>query len=131
MKRLVLGLIFGVGVIGVSAASEGLSAQYSTCVKNAGGETPEILKCIDSETAVQDKNLNNYYKQAISTINPSRTSALKESQRAWLKQRDAELKFYSDPDGGQAAIINANSHFMSMTVDRAKELKDISESPLN
>lgn len=40
-----------------------------------------------------DKELNNTYKMLMSQLNKSEKKTLKQSQRQWIKYRDAEFKF--------------------------------------
>jgi uncharacterized protein YecT (DUF1311 family) len=50
---------------------------------------------------------------------------LLEAQRAWIKFRDVNCRFYYDPDGGTAALLAGNGCFLQATADRAKELKNL------
>ena len=50
---------------------------------------------------------------------------LLEAQRAWVKFREANCSFYSDPEGGTAALLDGRDCFLQATAERAKELKNL------
>ena len=59
-------------------------------------------------------------------LSPSRKQALVEAERAWIQFRDANCRFYDDPDGGTIARVSANECILNATADRAKELQQLS-----
>jgi uncharacterized protein YecT (DUF1311 family) len=122
-KSLALFIAFSGLVHAAHAEETGLSKQFSTCIDKSGGVTSTMLDCIGSETKVQDARLNKAYKYVIATLSPSRKTELQEAQRAWIKFRDANCRFYLDPDGGTMASVNSADCLMSTTANRAKELE--------
>ena len=126
-KYLAAGILL-IGLSQVASANEtGLSKQFSACMDKSGGATPAMLDCIGSETKRQDVRLNKAYKEVMGQLSPARKNQLREAQRAWLKYRDANCSFYSDPDGGTLATVNANDCLMSATAARAKEIEAFKE----
>jgi uncharacterized protein YecT (DUF1311 family) len=105
----------------------GLTKEYSTCMDNSGGVTSNMLDCIGVETKHQDARLNKAYKEIMTQLSESRKKELKDAQRAWIKYRDANCKFYNDPDGGTMATLNSSDCFMSATASRAKELENLKQ----
>ncbi len=118
---------------GLSGASEAVAedpqytSAFTTCLNASGGTTPGILDCIEVETKVWDKALNDAYKRTMSALPQARRAGLQAAQRAWIKFRDANCTFLNDPDGGQQAHISANECLLRMTAERAKELAAFSE----
>lgn len=86
-----------------------------------------MLGCIAAETSRQDTRLNNAYKRTMASLNATRKKQLQEVQRLWMRYRDANCKFYADPDGGTIAAVNSNSCYMEATAARATELENLKE----
>ena len=63
------------------------------CLDNTGGGTGGIPCFIGNE--LWDRELNNYYGKLKSLLNEKEASALRESQRTWIKERDLSIKFNS------------------------------------
>ena len=82
-----------------------------------------MIDCIVAETSRQDTKLNENYKSLTSKISPKRKQSLLHAQRAWITFRDANCKFYGDPEGGTSARLSANECVLNATADRAKKLK--------
>jgi uncharacterized protein YecT (DUF1311 family) len=59
----------------------------------------------------------------ISKLSPERKKELLEAQRAWIRFRDTNCRFYDDPAAGTSARVSANECVLNATADRAKELK--------
>jgi uncharacterized protein YecT (DUF1311 family) len=62
-----------------------LSAQDCSKAEN----TLAIIACHEGRYEKADKELNKVYGEAMKSLSPSAQQKLKESQRAWLKYRDA------------------------------------------
>jgi uncharacterized protein YecT (DUF1311 family) len=100
-----------------------LSQEYFTCLDKANGVTFAMIDCIVAETSRQDTRLNENYKSLTSKVSPKRKQPLLDAQRAWIRFRDANCKFYGDPAGGTSARLSANECLLNITADRAEELK--------
>lgn len=97
---------------------------YKPCMDKAVS-TQDMIECADKEYLEQDKRLNAAYKALLSRQTPNRASQLLDLQRLWIKYRDANCKFYYDPDGGSIARILANDCMLTTTKDRANELQSM------
>jgi uncharacterized protein YecT (DUF1311 family) len=130
MKSLKYWIIFTSLLLGPAAFAEEdhLSKQFSSCMDKAGGVTASMIDCMSTETKQQDAKLNKAYKDVLSLLSPNRKRQLQEAQRLWIKYREANCKFYYDPEGGTMARVIANNCFMTATADRAKELENIKET---
>jgi uncharacterized protein YecT (DUF1311 family) len=106
-------------------AAEPYTPQLAACLHKAGGVTPDIIDCIGAETKVHDARLNESYKALMATLSEPRKKELLEVQRAWLKYRELNCKFYFDPNGGTIARVEANDCFLKLTAERAVELKSL------
>lgn len=124
----VAALLSGVVGLGEASAEESrYTPVFMACLNASGGATPEILDCIEAETQLWDKVLNDSYKRTMSALPQARRAGLQVAQRAWIKFRDANCTFIDDPDGGQQAHISANECILRMTAERANELASFAE----
>lgn len=106
------------------SAEEGISQQYSSCMDQATS-TQDMLECISAEYQIQDTRLNLAYKVLQQNLSSDRKKQLLETQRLWIKYRDANCQFYDDPEGGSIARLSANVCGMMSTATRAQELEDL------
>ena len=120
---IVLALVLSTPAL--AAADSDMTQEYLTCMDKSKGVTAEMMDCISAETARQDARLNENYKGLMSKVSAKRKKTLLEAQRAWIKFREVNCKFYYDPDGGTAARLAGNDCFLQATADRAKELKNL------
>ena len=109
-------------LIGASAApgvgqAAGLSAKYQACAARAGSNVVQQTVCDQSEIGAQDDRLNKAYQQVMRQLaaRPAQKAALRERQRAWIKERDYSCKLNGDTtDAG--CVLNK-------TTARADELE--------
>lgn len=121
---VVLGVAYFLGIsIAAAENNRELSHEYLACLYKANGVTFAMIDCIAAETSRQDTRLNENYKTLTSKVSPKRKQPLLDAQRAWIRFRDANCKFYGDPEGGTSARLSANECLLNATADRAKELK--------
>ena len=105
-----------------------LSKEYSVCIDKAvEGATADMFACNGDELDRQDARLNNAYKKLISKLSRDRKKALLKAQRAWIKFREANCDYYTDPHGGWGARWNVSGCLLTMTATRAKELEGMLE----
>ena len=116
-------LSFGFGSLAQADDSQ-LSKQFTVCVDKAAGVTSSTVDCITDETKRQDRRLNQAYKNLLVSLSQSRKHELLDTQRLWIKFRDANCNFYYDPDGGSIVRITSANCFMNMTAERAGELEN-------
>jgi len=101
------------------------SQHYNACMNNAGGVTVEMQNCISNEYTRQDARLNLAYRKLTAQVSTSRKRELLTAQRLWIQFRDANCKFYADPNGGTIALLNTDSCMLDMTAQRANELENL------
>ncbi|WP_157272192.1 lysozyme inhibitor LprI family protein [Azohydromonas aeria] len=118
---LVLALLCAAGP--ACARDAGLSPEFSACMDQSNGVTATMLACMSAETRRQDARLNQAYKAVMAQLSEARQKELRDAQRAWLKFREANCRFYADPEGGTIATVNASDCLMSATAARARELE--------
>lgn len=109
------------------AQDKDLTKQYTACLDKANGVTSEMLDCIGTETKYQDERLNKAYKALMAQLSETRKKELQETQRLWIKYREANSHFYADPDGGTMATLFSNDTFLTMTAERASELEALAK----
>jgi uncharacterized protein YecT (DUF1311 family) len=112
---------------GVSAADEGYSATYTTCMDASGGVTVNMLNCMGSEIEQQDARLNQSYKAAMQALEQGQQTQLRDAQRLWIKFRDADCALLGSLTGGTVDSVNRASCFLDMTKKRAEDLAWIAE----
>jgi uncharacterized protein YecT (DUF1311 family) len=124
MGRLIaIGVAYFVSTGLTSVADREMTKEYLTCLDKASGVTVEMINCISAETKRQDVRLNENYNKLGSKLSANRKKALLEAQRAWIKFRDANCRFYYDPEGGSSARVAADECLLNATADRVRELK--------
>lgn len=120
-------LVFALCVCGAlaPAAARGepdYGAEYTACVERAGGNMPAMMECTKAAWARWDKRLNETFKKVTERVGKDRQAQLLAAQRLWVKYRDANCGFYNDPQGGQAAHLEADTCMLRMTAERTNEL---------
>lgn len=113
-------------ILGLQAAyaDSKVSNQYTICM-NKAGNTATMVQCVSNETARQDARLNKAYNGLISKQSKTRKQELQTAQRLWIKYRDANCKFYLDPNGGSIAQVKSANCVMNETLKRANELENL------
>ena len=101
-RLIAIGVAYFVSTGLTSAADREMTKEYLTCLDKASGVTVEMITCISAETKRQDVRLNESYNKLGSKLSANRKKALLEAQRAWIKFRDANCRFYYDPEGGSS-----------------------------
>lgn len=122
-RLIAIGVAYFVSTGLTSAADREMTKEYLTCLDKASGVTAEMITCISAETKRQDVRLNENYNKLGSKLSANRKKALLEAQRAWIKFRDANCRFYYDPEGGSSARVAADECLLNATADRVRELK--------
>lgn len=91
----------------------------------AGGPTIEIMSCVATYADKQDVRLNRAYQAAMGRLKTSREKILlRNAQRAWIRDRDAECRAYLDEaEYGRQGGIEAQACILDWTEARADELE--------
>jgi len=64
-----------------------------------GGTLPQAI-CYRDEAARQDRRLNDTWARVVASLPVARKEALRNSERRWIKQRDADCREESDEQDG-------------------------------
>ena len=102
-------------------AEAALRPSYDACVSASQGVTVALNDCIQDELAFQDKRLNLAYQQLRMSLPESSRHALRSEERAWIDRRDKRCA--PAPDGGTAAMLDANQCRLDETAARAAVLE--------
>lgn len=124
-KLLIASSLFMLG-LQASYADSKISQQYTACM-NKASSTVSMVQCTSAETARQDARLNKAYNGLMSKLSKTRKQELQTAQRLWIKYRDANCKFYVDPNGGSIAQVKGVNCVMNETAKRATELENLAE----
>jgi uncharacterized protein YecT (DUF1311 family) len=125
---------------------EAFESQYreyiQTCLDNTGGGTRSILCFIGYE--MWDRELNIYYKELHRKLGHAGKNALRQSQIAWLKERDLSIRFnsillerkYQEKQGTMYSLMragDADKMMIPIVKQRALYLKNASNilTPVN
>jgi uncharacterized protein YecT (DUF1311 family) len=113
-----------------------------TCLDNSDGGTRGIPCLIGYE--MWDRELNFYYKELYGKLDNSGKKALKQSQIAWLKERDLSIRFnsilldrvYQEKQGTMYSLMragDADKMMVPIVKQRALYLKNASKllTPVN
>jgi uncharacterized protein YecT (DUF1311 family) len=106
-------------------AEERTSESYTACLDKANGATSAMQDCIKEELERQDHRLNTAYQALTGSVPEKRRAQLRDAQRKWTAFRDANCRFYFDPEGGSAARLASNECVVTLTADRARELENL------
>lgn len=124
MKKLLIATSLFMLGLQASYADSKISQQYTACM-NKASSTVSMVQCTSAETARQDARLNKAYNGLMSKLSKTRKQELQTTQRLWIKYRDANCKFYVDPNGGSIAQVNGANCVMNETAKRATELENL------
>ena len=124
MKKLLIASSLFVLGLQASYADSKISQQYTACM-NKASSTVSMVQCTSAETARQDARLNKAYNGLMSKLSKTRKQELQTAQRLWIKYRDANCKFYVDPNGGSIAQVKGANCVMNETAKRATELENL------
>lgn len=102
------------------------SATYRRCLETgdaARGVTPAMGACIHAELDRQDARLNGAYKAAMARLSPQGKVSLRNTQRAWIRNRDQSCR--ENLTGGTIDMLEVPGCHLSMTAVRAVELEQM------
>ncbi len=94
----------------------------------SGGVTFNMSECVSAENEFQDARLNNAYKKVMGRLPDDQKTALRDTQRSWIKYRDEKCKLAGKKfdDGTMESVISSEC-IMQMTAERSKEIEDMIE----
>ncbi len=90
--------------------------------QDCGVSTPEMVDCLNAQTAQWDKKLNAVYKSVLDAALPKQREQLRAAQRLWVQYRDANCAYYYMGEGS-IARVEATECTRRMTKARALELE--------
>lgn len=84
----------------------------------------EMNICADKDYRKADTALNAAYRKAAAGLDAHNRDLLRESERAWIKFRDAECTYQAAPnEGGSIYPLVYAGCLTRLTMDRTKQLK--------
>lgn len=109
-------------------ASEEYSPKFKSCVQASQGTTDALSDCYSAEIKAQDSRLNSNYKKTMSVLANQQKQKLQNTQRIWIKFRDADCGMYYSLTGGTIDLLNGADCELSTTKKRADDLAWIAEN---
>lgn len=102
-----------------------LTPQYTSCM-SAALATADMLECISSETKIQDHALNATYKRVMGKLEPEGQATVRQAQRAWIKERDAQCdKEAAEFEGGSLGPVTHADCYLQKEIERTIQLEQI------
>ena len=92
--------------------------------KSCDGSTPQMVACLQGQTAKWDKRMNAAYQQVLKNGKKLQGGQLRIAQRLWIVYRDANCLYYGLGEG-TIARLDAGECMRSMTEARAKEFEGL------
>lgn len=126
MRRAFIGFIAAAALLGAAVSAS--AGDQGDPGQDCGVSTPEMVECLNAQTAHWDKELTVAYQKAMKDALPAQKQQLRAAERAWIKYRDANCTYYSLGEGS-IARIQAAECLRGMTEKRAKELQNGSDIP--
>lgn len=83
-------------------ATAASAQQLADCSEIPAADVPATLDCLDANYTVLDKDLNQTYKQLMSSLTEDQKKSLREEQRKWIKKKSS-CKNKDDSPRGYAA----------------------------
>lgn len=109
------------------AQTESYSEEYEQCTERGSSES-ELRICTDAEFERQDGLLNAAYREAINTLTGKERQKLLESQRLWIRMRDATCEVMAlQYEGGTIQPRIALQCLVNQTIRRTRDLKEMLE----
>jgi uncharacterized protein YecT (DUF1311 family) len=100
------------------------SQAFNDCAANIQ-LSHQVIDCMSQETAVQDKRLNDLYKQVSNIQTPATKQLLLTAQRNWLQYRDNWVKFLKTQQGDSGPEYLISEFLLDATLEQADHLQSI------
>lgn len=88
--------------------------------------TADMSQASVAEAKALDQELNTAYQKLMHRLSPAQQSALRASQRRWLKYRDAEFAFlnktFTRQSHGTSSVLTVGHARNALVYERAEEL---------
>ena len=92
---------------------------------NADESDARIGECLNEELKIQDKILNETYKDTLGVLNDENKKKLKDIQRKWVSYKEAKCSFI--PFEGELYRVESADCYLRMTKVRIGELEHVIE----
>jgi uncharacterized protein YecT (DUF1311 family) len=112
------------GARGQADGAQTHSAAYETCMATgdaAKGVTAAMADCVIAELRIEDARLNAVYKRVIAGLDEAAEENLRQTQRAWIAERDRRCR--AEAAGGTIDRINIPACVLDVTIERTKQLE--------
>lgn len=83
-----------------NAADQRLTREYHRCMDTSGEIDANIANCNSEENDRQDGRLNQAYGMVMRQLPAPKKAALRQSERAWIRQRDLGCKRDAEVEAG-------------------------------
>lgn len=100
------------------------SPAYETCMASgdaAKGVTSAMADCVLAELKIEDARLNAAYRKVIAGLGEEAEANLRQTQRAWIAERDRVCQ--EKAAGGSIDRINIPACVLDVTIARTRQLE--------
>jgi uncharacterized protein YecT (DUF1311 family) len=108
-----------------------LDRQERECLEKAVS-TMDMKICMADSLTAWDKELNDVYKQLMKTGSPDFQKSLRDSERAWIKSRDADFPIIDlvigNPEHGTIAGLEDLDARKTIVKDRVRFLRELQDA---
>jgi uncharacterized protein YecT (DUF1311 family) len=113
--------LFALPALGQGAT---LTKTFNQCMDQHGNTTVEMQACIRAEYRHQDQRLNTDYRSLMAQLPSADRKQLRQSERTWLKQRQAKCEHAGDAEaGGTLQGVERGLCVVNETADRSVALE--------
>ncbi|MBY0510194.1 MAG: lysozyme inhibitor LprI family protein [Rhodospirillaceae bacterium] len=107
-----------------------LTAEFRNCVSADNKASAANLACVTDETKRQDERLNSTYKTVIAGMASDGAAKLRQSEREWIVERDAQCKEADRQASPDIALPSTYaSCYLARTLERVLELQRLTTKP--
>ncbi len=109
-KNFVLTVVLVFTFVGISFSEEKqekhpIDMWLEKCIEK-DPSTTGMINCSNKAYEMWDKELNKVYQELMKKLSPEEKELLKESQKQWLKFKDAEFRFIDGLFLGYGTVVN-------------------------
>lgn len=96
--------------------------KFEAAINQQAGTSQDSLSAYADYEQFLDQELNKTYKLLLTKLGAAQQAKIKESQRAWVKYRDAEFNFiaqnWTTKNFGSSAVLSRGAYRTSLIRDR-------------
>jgi uncharacterized protein YecT (DUF1311 family) len=116
-------LLLATGTLPLSGAA--VSPALKTCLASgdaARGVNAAMKACTQAELQRRDQDLNRMYKKNMARLSAAARNRLRQTQRDWIKRRDANCEPNLSPEAGSLGSLDYLDCMIDETIKQTRRL---------